>query len=281
MEQDGEAPPSPPPPPPPPQLIADRAPGPPQAVQTSTSALSLQWAPVSCTLHSPMAVAVEYNINYELQMQQVRREAQAALLIVPINLPPGPHPTGRTLQQTSSQHHPRPLFLALSLQIDDKTGLQPERWSVQYVGTACFVQVKGLRAGKAYAARVTAVPQVTNLLEVVVLPSPPSDTVLVHTLPCAPMGQPAPLLASRLKKELTAGVGARRGGGGGGGGGGGPPRPEGGALLRCCASKMTPVPVPSPTSACVCLCAVQVGRARGDGRQAAGVCAAGAAFAPC
>ena len=52
-------------------------------MQTSTSALSLQWAPVSCTLHSPVAVAVEYNINYELQMQQVGREAQPFLLIAP------------------------------------------------------------------------------------------------------------------------------------------------------------------------------------------------------
>jgi hypothetical protein len=174
-------------------------------VQTSTSALSLQWAPVSCTLHSPVAVAVEYNINYELQMQQVRREAQLpcsyrakqTCRLAPLVWR---HPC--LWQQSAPQHHPRPSLLATPLQIDDKAGLQPERWSVQYVGTACFVQVKGLRAGKAYAARVTAVPQVTNLLEVVVLPSPPSDTVLVHTLPCAPMGQPAPLLASRLKKEL-------------------------------------------------------------------------------
>ena len=64
--------PPPPPPPPPPQLIVDKPPGSPQAVETSTTAISLQWAPVSCTVHSAVPVAIEYNINYELQMQQVR-----------------------------------------------------------------------------------------------------------------------------------------------------------------------------------------------------------------
>ena len=62
----------PPPPPPPPQLVVDRAPDMLQAVETSTSAISLQWAPVSCTLQSPESVVVEWNLNYELQMQQVR-----------------------------------------------------------------------------------------------------------------------------------------------------------------------------------------------------------------
>ena len=62
----------PPPPPPPPQLVVDRAPGMLQAVETSTSAISLQWAPVSCTLQSPASVVVEWNLTYELQMQQER-----------------------------------------------------------------------------------------------------------------------------------------------------------------------------------------------------------------
>ncbi|KAL4434999.1 hypothetical protein ABPG77_003824 [Micractinium sp. CCAP 211/92] len=146
-----------PPPPPPPQLVVDRGPGMLAAVETSTSAISLQWAPVSCTVISPRAVAVEYILNYQLQMQQV----------------------------------------------DEKSGaIHPDRWSVQYTGTATFVQVKGLRPGRRYAARVLVQPTVTNLLEVVVVPPPPSDVVAVETLPCAPMGQPAPQLASRAKKEL-------------------------------------------------------------------------------
>lgn len=92
--------------------------------------------------------------------------------------------------------------------MDDKGGLHPERWSVQYLGAASFVQVKGLRPGRCYAARATALPHVTSVhpgLEVVVVPSPPSDTLLVNTLPCPPMGQPSPQLASRLKKELKVG----------------------------------------------------------------------------
>lgn len=60
-----------PPPPPPPQLAVDRAPGKPAAVETSTSAISLQWSPVSCTVISQVPVAVEYVLNYQLQMQQV------------------------------------------------------------------------------------------------------------------------------------------------------------------------------------------------------------------
>lgn len=88
--------------------------------------------------------------------------------------------------------------------MDAKGQLHPERWSVQYLGTACFVQVKGLRPGRSFAARVTAVPLVTGStdLEVEVVRSPPSDTMLVATASCPPMGQPAPQLASRLKKEL-------------------------------------------------------------------------------
>ena len=49
----------------------ERPPGVPQAVETSTTAISLQWSPVVCAVHSPTAVAVEYMVNYELQMQQV------------------------------------------------------------------------------------------------------------------------------------------------------------------------------------------------------------------
>lgn len=94
-------------------------------------------------------------------------------------------------------------------QVDEKLGLPPDRWSVQYVGAASFVQVKGLRPGRTYAARVTAVPVLTSPHppgEVVLVRSPPSEVVTVQTLPCPPMGQPAPQLASRLKKELKVGV---------------------------------------------------------------------------
>lgn len=51
--------------------MVDRGPRMLAAVETSTSAISLQWAPVSCTVISPVAVAVEYILNYQLQMQQV------------------------------------------------------------------------------------------------------------------------------------------------------------------------------------------------------------------
>lgn len=74
---------------------------------------------------------------------------------------------------------------------------------------ACLVhpnsrlQVKGLRPGRTYAARVLVNPKVTNFAgEVVVTPCAPSETILVATMPCPPMGQPAPQLASRGKKEL-------------------------------------------------------------------------------
>jgi hypothetical protein len=87
-------------------------------------------------------------------------------------------------------------------QVDDKSALLPEGWIVQYQGTASFVQVKGLRPGRSYAARVTAVPLVTNTPGALVVASPPSGTQVVHTLACAPLGQPAPQLASRMKKEL-------------------------------------------------------------------------------
>lgn len=60
-----------PPPPPPPQLVVDCAPGMPVAVEMQTTAISLQWAPVSCTLHSAEPVAAEYVVHYQLQMQQV------------------------------------------------------------------------------------------------------------------------------------------------------------------------------------------------------------------
>jgi hypothetical protein len=96
-------------------------------------------------------------------------------------------------------------FELMMQQVDDKLGLPEDRWSLQYVGTASFVQVKGLRPGRTYAARVAAVPVVTTPHqpgEVVMLRSPPSAVVTVQTLPCPPMGQPAPQLASRLKKEL-------------------------------------------------------------------------------
>lgn len=92
--------------------------------------------------------------------------------------------------------------------MDDKLGLPEDRWSKQYMGTASFVQVKGLRPGRTYAALVAAVPVVTTPHqpgEVVVVPSPHSEVVTVQTLPCPPMGQPAPQLASRLKKELKVG----------------------------------------------------------------------------
>lgn len=92
------------------------------------------------------------------------------------------------------------------MQVEEKSGaIHPDRWSVQYTGTASFVQVKGLRPGRRYAARVLAQPTVTNLLEVVLVPSPPSEVVAVETLPCPPMGQPAAQLASRAKKELKVG----------------------------------------------------------------------------
>lgn len=90
--------------------------------------------------------------------------------------------------------------------MDDKGGLSPDRWSVQYLGTASFVQVKGLRPGRCYAARATAIPHVVSPAAAVVVQSPPSETVVVETLPCPPMGQPPPQLASRLKKELKVGL---------------------------------------------------------------------------
>lgn len=107
-----------------------------------------------------------------------------------------------TMPVTLDYHVNFELFMQ---QVDDKLGLPADRWSKQYMGTASFVQVKGLRPGRTYAARVAAVPVVTTPHqpgEVVVVPSPHSEVVTVQTLPCPPMGQPAPQLASRLKKEL-------------------------------------------------------------------------------
>ncbi len=135
----------------------------------------------------------------------------------PTHLQPNPtHPRTNTWHAavpppgTHTPHTPTPACPCppppLPMQVDEKSGaIHPDRWSVQYTGTATFVQVKGLRPGRRYAARVLVQPTVTNLLEVVVVPPPPSDVVAVETLPCAPMGQPAPQLASRAKKELKVG----------------------------------------------------------------------------
>ena len=119
-----------------------------------------------------------------------------------LRLPPLPCFSGthRTTPRLLSPPPPR--------QVDDLSSvLRPDSWCGQYSGTASFVQVKGLRPGRSYAVRVTAVPHVSNLPDAVVVPSPPSETVVVATLPCPPMGQPSPQLATRLKKELKVGVG--------------------------------------------------------------------------
>jgi hypothetical protein len=176
-----------PPSPPPPQVVVSRPPGMPQPVDTSTTAVSLTWAPVVCSIQSPVPIAVEYVVQYDLQMQQVRSPECSVLLASPTVFAAWPS---------------RYEFLLLLLQVDDKAGLHPDRWSVQFSGTASFVQIKGLRPGRTYAARVVATPYVTNLQDCVVVASPHSESVLVQTLPCPPMGQPAPQLASRLKKEL-------------------------------------------------------------------------------
>lgn len=178
-------------------------PGVPQAVETSTTAISLSWQPSVCAIHSQVSVAVEYIVHYELQMQQVRasRHLVEGVAFSPALGNGNIGSQGIVGPLLRLAHH----TMRLRLQVDDKGALHSDRWSAQYTGTASFVQVKGLRPGRSYAARVTAVPQVINMPEAVVVASPPSDIMLVQTLPCPPMGQSAPQLASRMKKELKVG----------------------------------------------------------------------------
>lgn len=58
------------------QVVVDRPPDQLMLMESATDAVSLQWAPVVCTVHSPpgsMPLPVEYTVHYELQMQQVGR----------------------------------------------------------------------------------------------------------------------------------------------------------------------------------------------------------------
>lgn len=163
-------------PPPPPRLVVDRPPGRPQPMETSTTAVSLQWAPVSCTTLSAVPVAVEFVINYQLQMQQVGAGEAAALrgctcslsarlwerwsgaayrlvsarshaaclmalageLCLPCACPVGAQPTWPPVMLQLS------VLLCLACpQVDEKAGGGPfpDSWCAQYTGTASFVQV--------------------------------------------------------------------------------------------------------------------------------------------
>ena len=168
-------------------------------METASTALSLAWAPITCVVHGHSA-GVEFVILYELQMQQVCLPVQQLVQQLVerqwcLDDPPHELRLGST--------HPR--LHSATLQVDNKKALHPDRWSVQYVGAASFVHVKGLMPGTQYCCRVIAVPSVTNG-NAEVSTSLPSETTLVETLPCPPKGQPMPQLASRLKKELKVGV---------------------------------------------------------------------------
>ncbi len=201
----------------------DAVPGQPAAVHIETTAISLQWAPVEARLVTSVPIALEYHVDFELVMQQVKSGrvmteqavcrctaactkpthcgGQIGGACQPAVLPRSPSCLLAWLTPCTSQYPP-------TFQVDEKLGLPADRWSVQYMGSASFVQVKGLRPGRTYAARVAAVPVLTTpheAGEVVLVRSPPSEVVTVQTLPCPPMGQPAPQLASRLKKELKVG----------------------------------------------------------------------------
>lgn len=54
------------------QVVVDVAPGLPAAVHIERTAVSLQWAPVAARLVTTVPVELEYQVNFELVMQQVR-----------------------------------------------------------------------------------------------------------------------------------------------------------------------------------------------------------------
>ena len=57
------------------QVVVDAAPSQLAAVDTLTTAVSLQWAPVEARLVSTLPVSLQFQVNYELVMQQVRAAA--------------------------------------------------------------------------------------------------------------------------------------------------------------------------------------------------------------
>lgn len=59
------------------QVVVDAAPGLPAAVHIEMAAVSLQWAPVQARLVTTVPVELEYQVNFELVMQQVRGGAGA------------------------------------------------------------------------------------------------------------------------------------------------------------------------------------------------------------
>jgi hypothetical protein len=158
--------PSPPPPPPlpPVMLTVDRAPDAPALISVEPHSMSVQWNPASITVHSKEIRVVEYLAAYRLEMQQLDAAAAAA-------------PGGAA------------------------AAVRPDRWSVQYAGPATYVQVKGLRAGRTYAVRVTCEPVVTDP-DVVVRAAAASELVVVAT-PAIPPSAPHPLgLAVRQRNML-------------------------------------------------------------------------------
>lgn len=87
--------------------------------------------------------------------------------------------------------------------------MDEDRWSIQYLGPATYVQVRGLRPGRRYAVRVSCRPVVSDDSVVVQL-APPSEVLVVDTPATPPDAPPAPVLATRLKNTLKV-----RGRGGG------------------------------------------------------------------
>jgi hypothetical protein len=82
--------------------------------------------------------------------------------------------------------------------------IEDDRWSVQYLGPATYVQVKGLRPGRRYAVRVACQAVVADETVLVQL-AQPSDVLILST-PATPPDAPAPPgLANRARNSLKVG----------------------------------------------------------------------------
>lgn len=70
------------------QVVVDSPPGQPAAVLVETTSVSLQWTPVEARLVATTPVTLDYHVNFELYMQQVRRKVlaggQAVYFILPV-----------------------------------------------------------------------------------------------------------------------------------------------------------------------------------------------------
>lgn len=64
------------------QVVVDVPPGQPAAVLVETTSVSLQWTPVEARLVATMPVTLDYHVNFELFMQQVRGKSTAGELAV-------------------------------------------------------------------------------------------------------------------------------------------------------------------------------------------------------